>query len=169
MEIAVGSENPVKIAAVEAVLGADASVTAVDVDSGVAEQPRSVAETIEGADTRARRALDRRDAAYGVGIEGGVARLEAPGLWLVMWATVTDGDRLERGAGPSLRLPDALTERIEGGAELGPAIDDVFGTEDAARGQGAAGLLTDGAIDRETALTQAVACAVGPFRVDVYE
>jgi non-canonical (house-cleaning) NTP pyrophosphatase len=54
-------------------------------------------------ETRARRAHATTDAEFGVGIEGGVAEFDGtPGLFLVMWAAVTDGDRLERGAGPAL-------------------------------------------------------------------
>nr|WP_259372649.1 inosine/xanthosine triphosphatase [Halostella salina] len=57
MDVGVGSGNPVKVAATERVLaGRGASVEAVPVDSGVSEQPRGRAETVTGAETRARRA-----------------------------------------------------------------------------------------------------------------
>jgi non-canonical (house-cleaning) NTP pyrophosphatase len=42
-------------------------------------------------------------------------------------------------------------------------VDDVFGTTDVGTGQGAAGVLTDGSIDRESALVHAVAAALAPF------
>ena len=172
MRVAVGSTNPVKVDAVERRLERfDPTVTAVDVDSGVPEQPWSVAETVEGAENRARRALESVDGAdYGVGLEGGVARLDGvPGVSLIMWAAVTDGERLERGGGPTLRLPDRVAGRLEDGAELGPVMDDVLGTEGIAETRGAAGALTDGLTDRTSALGEAVACAFGPFRVDHYE
>lgn len=119
MKLAVGSTNPVKIDAVERTLESyEPTVIAVDVDSGVREQPWSIEETVTGAETRARRALAATDADYGVGLEGGVTRLEGvPGLSLIMWGAVTDGTRTERGSGPTLRLPDGVAEQVEAGAD----------------------------------------------------
>ncbi|WP_255169762.1 inosine/xanthosine triphosphatase [Natrononativus amylolyticus] len=170
MHVAVGSTNPVKVAAVERALERyEPTVSSVDVDSGVAEQPRSVAETIDGAETRARRALES-GAEYGVGLEGGVATIDtAPGLYLIMWAAVTDGDRTGRGAGPSLALPERIAGRLDDGAELGPVMDEYLGTTGIARDAGAVGALTDGLIDRTDALAAAVACAAAPFVTSHYE
>jgi len=168
MHVAVGSANPVKQRAVEGVLD-DATVTPVAVDSGVPEQPHGRAETIQGADTRARRALAAVDADLAVGIEGGVGTSpRSDGLFLVMWAAVTDGERLERGGGPSIRLPGAVADRLRAGEELGPVMDDRLDTSGVATGQGAAGVLTGGAIDRESALAHAVAGALGPFLTSHY-
>ena len=90
------------------------------------------------------------------------------GLYLVMWAAVTDGDRMGRGAGPSLRLPDGVADRVDAGEELGPVMDDLLGESGVARDRGAAGALTDGIIDRESALAHAVAGALGPFVTSHY-
>ncbi len=171
MDVAVGSTNPVKRAATRTALdeaGLDATVTAVGVDSGVSEQPRGVAETARGARNRARAALDGVD--LGVGIEGGVDD-DGPveGLALIMYAAVTDGDGVELAAGPRLRLPEGVAGRVRGGAELGPVMDDVVGLEGVKRREGAAGVLTGGATDRETALATAVAGALGPFLTEHYE
>ncbi|TYT60596.1 inosine/xanthosine triphosphatase [Natrialba swarupiae] len=170
MHVAVGSTNPVKREATDRALERfDPVVVAVSVDSGVDEQPGSIAETITGAENRARRAFEGCEVDYGVGLEGGVARFEnAPGLHLVMWAAVTDGDRLERASGPSVRLPDRVAERVVAGEELGPVMDDVLSTDGIAEGEGAVGALTDGLVDRSDALASAVACAFGPFRTDQY-
>lgn len=187
MRVAVGSANPVKVAATERALsGRSAAVAAVDVDSGVPEQPRGHDQTLAGAATRARRALAATDAALGVGIEGGVAAFPRSAalagttgagddtsagddaLYLVMWAAVTDGERTGTGAGPSLALPAAIAARIADGAELGPVLDDELGTTGVAKEQGAAGVFTDGIIDRESALVHAVAGALGPFVSELY-
>ncbi|WP_121742194.1 DUF84 family protein [Natronorubrum halophilum] len=168
MNVAVGSTNPVKVDAVEQTLERfRPSVTAVAVDSGVPEQPWSIEETATGAENRARRALAASDGEYGVGLEGGVARLDGvPGVSLIMWAAATDGDRMERGGGPTLRLPDDVARRLENGAELGPVMDDRLGTDGIAEADGAAGVLTAGLTDRTKALGEAVACAFGPFVAD---
>lgn len=196
---AVGSTNPVKVAAVERIHpGIDA--VAVDVDSGVSEQPVGHAETRRGARTRARRALAADGAiGLGIGIEGGVARFGSAGngnananrdeedrpgpdpnadpgrpaptgsdLFLVMWAAATDGDRTGEGAGPALRLPRTIADRVAADEELGPVMDDVLGESDVARNRGAVGALTPGSFDREGALAAAVAGALGPFATDHY-
>jgi inosine/xanthosine triphosphatase len=171
MHVGVGSENPVKRRAVASALegsGTDATVEAVAVDSGVSEQPIGTAETVAGAETRAENALA---AGYdlGVGIEGGVAGFDgAPGLYLVMWAAATDGDRLERGAGPAIRLPEDVARRVRDGEELGPVMDDRLDESGVARGRGASGALTGGRVDRTAALSTAVAGALGPFVTDLY-
>jgi inosine/xanthosine triphosphatase len=171
MRVGVGSGNPVKRRAVASVVADDVTVESVPVESGVGEQPRGHAETVEGAETRARNVLlADPDYGLGVGIEGGVAEFEGTsGLFLVMWAAVTDGGAVGHGAGPSLRLPRSIADRVRDGAELGPVMDDVLGTEGIAEREGAAGALTDGRIDREEALATAVAGALGPFVTDLYE
>ena len=171
MRVSVGSGNPVKVAATERALAdrGEAAVESVGVDSGVSEQPTGHAETVEGAENRARQAVNAGDYDLGVGIEGGVARFDgSDGLYLIMWAAVTDGDRTGRGAGPSLRLPEDVADRVDAGEELGPVMDDLLGESGVARERGAAGALTDGIIDRESALAHAVAGAMGPFVTSHY-
>jgi len=192
MRVGVGSGNPVKRRAVEQALGiADESrsgsalrngdeclpdglpgdpetitVEAAPVPSGVSEQPTGHAETIAGAENRAAAVFDAEAGAYdfGVGIEGGVARFDgADECFLVMWAAVSDGTRVGRGAGPSFELPAAVAARIEAGEELGPVMDDVLDTTGIAKRGGAAGALTNGRVDRADALAAAVAGAFGPF------
>ncbi|AGB36481.1 DUF84 family protein [Natronococcus occultus] len=170
MDVAVGSTNPVKVEAVERTLARyEPTVIPVAVDSDVSEQPRSIAETVTGAENRAKRALENADAEYGIGLEGGVARIEdVPGLSLIMWSAATDGNRLERGGGPTLRLPESVARRIEDGEELGPVMDDVLGRKGVAETDGAAGALTGGLTDRTAALGEAVACSVGALLSSEY-
>lgn len=171
MRVGVGSRNPVKVAAVESALGGrlDARVEPVTVESGVAEQPFGDPETIEGAENRARRVRDSDGYDLGVGLEGGVAEIPGTdGLFLVMWAAVTDGETMGHGAGPRVQLPEGVARRIREGEELGPVMDDVLGEDDVAKGRGAAGALTDGIIDRQEALEHAVAGAAAPFVTDLY-
>lgn len=173
MHVAVGSTNPVKRTAVERVLEHDepsvVTVEAVSVDSGVSEQPVGHDETLLGARTRAENAYTNGEYDLGVGIEGGVASYPAiDGAFLVMWAAVTDGDRIGTASGPSIRLPERIADRIHSGEELGPVMDDVLGTNDIAKNQGAAGVFTGGRVDRTDALETAVAGAFGPFVCSLY-
>jgi non-canonical (house-cleaning) NTP pyrophosphatase len=189
MRVAVGSTNPVKRGATEDALDAMAGTTveSVAVDSGVSDQPTGHAETIEGARTRARNAVTADGPAsetagtspeppgggaydLGVGIEAGVAEFDGTdGLSLVMWAAVTDGDRSGLAAGPSLRLPDRVADRVRAGEELGPVMDDAFDLEHVKEKEGAVGVLTGRIVDRRGALSDAVAGALGPFVTDAYE
>ena len=172
MRIGVGSGNPVKrravVSAAEGVLDGP-TVESVPVESGVAEQPTGHAETVAGAETRARNVLAAGDYDLGVGLEGGVAGFEGTdGTFLVMWAAVADGERVGRGSGPSVRLPDGVAVELRDGAELGPVMDALLGEDDVARKQGAAGAFTAGRVDRTEALATAVAGAMGPFVTEFY-
>ncbi|MFC6787639.1 inosine/xanthosine triphosphatase [Halobaculum halobium] len=174
MRIGVGSGNPVKREATERAvadsdgLAGEPVIESCPVSSGVSEQPRGHEETRLGAVNRAEAVLDE-GYDLGVGIEGGVAEYDDRGaLFLVMWAAVSDGERVGLGTGPSLALPDAIAARVRAGAELGPVMDDVLGESHVARNQGAAGALTGGRVDRTDALRTAVAGALGPFVTDLY-
>jgi inosine/xanthosine triphosphatase len=193
LRVGVGSGNPVKRRAVELALGsaADAdlpgeptgvAVESVPVDSGVSEQPTGHEETVAGAENRAAAVLESGprdgDAAagdgapahdLGVGIEGGVAAFDGTdGRYLIMWAAATDGDRVGRGAGPSLALPADVDARLADGEELGPVMDDLLGTDGVAERGGAAGALTGGRVDRAEALAAGVSGALGPFVSGLY-
>ena len=157
--IAVGSSNPVKAAAVRRVFP-EATVHTESVDSGVAAQPRSVAETIEGAQTRAASAFATRVVDLAVGLEGGVAPVPVGEGWqLIMWAAATDGSRSHIGMGPGITLPPAIARPVADGVELGLVMDTISDERDTAKGAGAIGVLTDGRLTRTDALTAAVATA----------
>jgi len=170
MRVAVGSRNPVKVRATERALdGLASDVDPVAVDSGVGEQPWGQAETVAGATNRAERARATGEYDLGVGIEGGVATVDGvDGLFLVMWAAVTNGETVGHGGGPTLRLPERVRARLEDGAELGPVMDDLLGEDDVKHRQGAAGALTAGTIDRESALVHALAGSLAPFVTGYY-
>jgi inosine/xanthosine triphosphatase len=182
MRVAVGSGNPVKREATARVLGefdgrdpsggrrslGDVTVESVPVPSGVAEQPVGNAETRAGAENRAAAAFAAGRYDLGVGIEGGVAEFRSADLFLVMWAAVTDGDRTGCGSGPSVRLPSRIAGRVRGGEELGPVMDDVLGTENVAKKQGAVGAFTGGRMSRTDALESAVTAAFAPFVSGLY-
>ncbi|MFD1513510.1 DUF84 family protein [Halomarina rubra] len=172
MHVVVGSGNPVKRRAVESVVARAWTVEGVSVPSDVAEQPRGHEETRTGAENRARAAYatsDDPESRLGVGIEGGVARVEGcSGLFLVNWAAATDGDRLSRATGPSFPLPDHVARRVGGGEELGPVMDDELGESDVKKRQGAAGVFTAGMVDRTASLSTGVAAALGPFVSEQY-
>ena len=165
--VAVGSTNPVKGAAVRAVLSRlvlAARVEAVAVPSGVPDQPFGDDETIRGAVARARAARERLDADFGCGIEGGVVEMPDGTMRTCAWAAVVSRDG-SHGVGGSLAmpLPDSVATLIRGGIELGHAMDQLTGQTKTKHGAGAVGILTQGLVDRQQAYEVLVAYALAPF------
>lgn len=167
--VAVGSSNPVKVAAVRAVFGRvapHARIEARSVPSMVRDQPFGDEETIRGALARARGAREALDAELGIGIEGGVVELEADQtLRTCAWAAAVDASG-RQGVGGSLAmpLPRAVAELIrDSGLELGVAMDRVTGEHNTKQRQGAVGILTAGLVDRQAAYEVLVTYALAPF------
>lgn len=171
--VVLASHNPVKLRAVargfaRVFPGHPLRVESVAVPSGVASQPSSDAETLEGAENRARRAaaaLPRAD--FWVGMEGGVEDGEH-GMEAFAWVAVlaADGEaapRWGRSRTASFALPERVAELVRGGRELGEADDLVFGRANSKQNDGAVGLLTDNVIDRAELYEPSVVLALIPF------
>lgn len=165
--VAVGSVNPVKVAAVAAVLARcapDARVDGIAVASGVPDQPWGDAETRRGAEARARAALAAADAELAIGLEGGVVRDDDGTVRSCAWAVAVGRDgRIGTGGSLAMPLPPAVVARLEAGEELGPAMDALVGTTGTKHGVGAVGHLTAGLVDRRTAYEVLVAYALVPW------
>ena len=164
--VVVGSTNPVKIAAVKAVLaraGSAARVQGLAVSSGVRDQPFGDTETIRGATQRARAALEMSGADLAVGLEGGV--VDEDGLMRTCaWASVVNRDgRVGVGGSLAISLPARVAALVRDGVELGHAMDRVTGGQDTKHGSGAVGILTAGLIDRQRAYEVLVTYALAPF------
>lgn len=167
MKIAIGTATSgSKIRATEGVCARAfpaAQVVTVPVVSVVPPQPVTDEETIRGAFHRAREARRLGDADLGIGIEGGVHQ-DAHGVWMCAWVAAVDRHGREGlGCGVRFQLPSWMAERALAGEELGAIVDASLGRADAHEEFGAIGLLTQGLVDRQAALEQAVAAALIPF------
>jgi inosine/xanthosine triphosphatase len=170
--VVVGSTNPVKIAAVRAVIARvapEAHVTGIAVASGVPDQPWGDDETIAGARTRARNALDAQAAAghpvdLAIGLEGGVVEEAGGAVRSCAWAVAVTADGRE-GVGGSLAmpLPPRVVARLRAGEELGLAMDAEARVTGTKSGRGAVGILTAGLIDRQGAYEPLVTYALAPL------
>jgi inosine/xanthosine triphosphatase len=165
--VAVGSTNPVKLAAARAVIGrvaAGARVEPVKVSSTVSDQPFGDEETIRGALARARRAREATEGDLGIGLEGGVVESNGS-MRTCAWAAVVDRSGNE-GVGGSLAmpLPNAVARLIrEEGLELGVAMDRLTGEYNVKHRQGAVGILTAGLVDRQAAYEVILTYALARF------
>jgi inosine/xanthosine triphosphatase len=168
VRVAVGSLNPVKIAAARA--GFDAVwpeamhvVDACDVPSGVSDQPMSNAESILGARNRANRARALAGSDYGVGIESGLECID--GTWFSTgWVVIVDAVGRE-GISSSMFRPVPLPSMalVRQGLELGHANDRVFGKSNSKQATGLVGLLTNDLLTRGGVFRDAVISALAMF------
>jgi inosine/xanthosine triphosphatase len=162
MDIAVGSANPVKVSAVRSVMErvyGDVRITALDVPSGVPEQPFEE-QTHRGSENRARAALGDHDMA--VGIEAGVFEM-LDGLYDIQHCTIVSKDgKVTYGHGSGFRYPDSIADLVRKGMSVGDAVKEVYGSTEIGKKQGAIGLLSKGLIDRKTLTEQSVIAAMIP-------
>jgi inosine/xanthosine triphosphatase len=173
--VAVGSTNPVKVGPVRAVLArvfSDVSVVSFDARSGVPNQPIGREQMRQGAQQRARAALETLLAqqpagagvsCWGVGLEGGV-EFEAQVAWLTGAVAVLAPDgRSSLGWSPHIALPPSVAAALREGGELGPIMDALTGIADSKKKLGAIGYLTNGLAPRGLSWEMAFACALAPF------
>ncbi|MEZ4668205.1 MAG: inosine/xanthosine triphosphatase [Anaerolineae bacterium] len=177
--IIIASTNPVKIQAAQTgfqqMFPYDSFLASgLSVPSGVADQPMTDEETLQGALNRAAnaRAADPQ-AAFWVGIEGGCEEKHGE-LWTFAWVVVLQNSPRYEGEGTGVRagkgrtgafcLPREVADLVRQGVELGEADDRVFGRSNSKQNNGAVGLLTGDVIDRQSYYVHAVVLALVPFR-----
>lgn len=176
MNIVVGSTNTAKVEAVEEILReyphlSGATVLGVEAASGVANQPKTLQETIEGARNRAKNVFESCD--YSIGIESGL--MEVPysksGYMDVCVAVIYDGNEYHVGLSSGWEFPDKEVTRlmIEEGMDMSQAINKAGLTDDPLIGsrQGAIGLLTKGRLDRKAYTKEALRTAL--IHIDIHE
>ena len=167
MRIVIGSTNPVKCNAVQAVfapLYPDASVQGIDVPSHVASQPWGNVETRQGALNRAKEALMRSPADIAVGLEGGVQETEF-GLMTCAWAIIVDSNgRVGIGGNSSILRPHPLAEQTRAGRELGHDMDQFSQRQNTKHENGAIGILTNDLETRQSAYEHITRLALASFQ-----
>jgi len=169
LRVAVGSKNPVKVGAVKAGFESywreiPVQVTGFEVASGVSSQPLSDEESLKGARNRAQKALHALPAAaFGVGIEGGLQKIE--NVWTdTQWVVVVNrAGKVAIGQSVRVEVPDSMVELIHQGLELGEVIDKVFGQTNMKHAGGYINEVTQGLINREQQCLGAVISALVPF------
>ncbi len=172
MQIALGSTNQAKVAAVRKVVARifpAAVVHALPVQVDVPAQPIGDEQTQAGAVARARAALQSTGADLGIGLEGGL-RTTTAGWALCSWAAVVD-KRGALGVGGSgiLLLPRPIVERVLAGEELGPLMDELAQQTGTRHNLGASGVLTGGLVDRGRIFEEALICALAPWLHEAYQ
>ena len=167
--VVVASENPVKIEATRQGFermfpDIEFEFHGISVPSGVADQPMSREETLQGALNRAQNAvLAKPEASYSIGIEGGIEEIDGR-LEVFAWVVVQHETGIGRAQTGIFYLPDEVAQLIHAGKELGHADDIVFGRHNSKQANGSIGLLTDDVLTRTTYYVNAVVMALIPFQ-----
>lgn len=155
-----GSQNIVKLAAVEEVLS-DYEVIGLKVDSGVGSQPLSDLETIRGALNRAN-ALPKDG--LRMGLEAGV-EIHNNILFLVNWGVLIDtDDNIYYAGGTRIPMDSFIKDKlfIEK-KELADVMDEFLNTKDIKHKEGAIGFFTNNQIKRKDIFIHIVKLLYGQY------
>jgi inosine/xanthosine triphosphatase len=162
LKVNIGSENRIKIDAVDNVLSElydEVEIQGIAVQTKVPEQPWGDMTRI-GAMERARLAL--ADADLGIGLEAGVFETE-DGLYDIQYCAIIDKrGHYSIGHGSGFRYPPEIEKAVRNGEQVGKAFRDIYGWETDGKVIGAIGFLTDGLLTRTKLAEQAVMAAMVP-------
>ncbi|GIO28823.1 DUF84 family protein [Ornithinibacillus bavariensis] len=162
MNIIVGSKNPTKVNAVQAIFE-DADVKGIEVPSLVSAQPFSDEETMEGAINRAKQCANSRSGSVGIGLEGGVMYVRDE-LYLCNWgALVTPTGEVFVASGARVVLPKNIEIELKKGVELGIIMDEYAHKKGVSKKEGAIGIFTNGLLNRMDMFSQVVVLLKGQW------
>lgn len=164
MQVAIGTRNKAKTAAVEQVVNQyfdQVTYQHIDIKSEVSEQPFSSEETRSGAINRARNTSVATNADFSFGLEGGVEEIDGI-MYCVNWGAVAlKSGKIYTAAGASFMLPEEIAVQLREGKELGPVMDGYTSKENIRHHEGAVGIFTNGLIDRKAMFEHIVTLLVG--------
>ncbi len=174
IRVGVGTANQVKVDAVTRIFTQVfglVEVQQVDSDHSVARQPMEE-DTIMGSIERAKSALSKANADYGVGIEAGLFFNKALNKHLdIQYCAIVDSSgRMTVGHGPGFEYPPEVIRSVLGGGTVGDAMSTITEIERIGHKMGSIGYLSDGLIDRTSLSEIAVLMALIPrIRRELYE
>lgn len=167
MIIGIGTKNKAKVGAVKGgfaeILTEELHFESFKTESGVREQPFSDEETIQGAINRGAAVLEMSGGDLGIGLEGGVVQTEY-GLFLCNWGALAErGEKPIIAGGARILLPETIANRLLNGEELGPVMDDYCQSEGIRQHEGAMGIFTKAAVNRDEMFKHTVKLLVGQW------
>ncbi len=166
MEVAVGTRNVLKVKAVKdvfKVVFGEVRVIMVDVKSK--KQPIGLEEIIQGAVSRARQAIDKTNAEYGVGIEAGIYDVPCVESYMdVQFCAIIDRRRrLTLGHSPGFMYPKEVVEKVMDGYEVEEIMEKISGIEKIGEKIGSIGYLSHNITNRLEVTRFAVLMALIPY------
>ena len=165
IQAGIASKNPAKINAVASTmegLDYEFELASAEADSGVSDQPKSLAETRLGAINRAK-TMSAESVDIAIGLEGGIYELEGE-MYLCNWgALATNDGKIYTAAGAQLPLPEEIAEKLRAGGELGPVMDAYVNESGVRHHKGAVGVLTAGVVNRDEMFSHIVKLLFGQY------
>jgi len=168
MKIFVGSKNPIKIEAVREILQDysnlnSASVFGVDVNSDVADQPKTLEETINGAINRAKNAF--ADCDYSFGLESGLMAVPKTktGFMDVCVCAIYDGREVYLGLSSAWEPPKVVVDyMLREGLNMNDSAFKAGLTNNLKIGseEGLVGIVTKGRLTRKEYTKEAIRTAL---------
>ncbi len=168
VKIKIGSVNEVKVSAVRELLDdyphlKGAEILGVEIASGVADQPKSLEETVKGAMNRARGAFS--DCDYGIGLESGLMHVPGAksGYMDVCVCAIYDGQEFHLGLSSAWEAPKSVIHyMINEGLNMNDAALKAGLTKNPKVGsaEGLVGILTKGRLDRKAYTKEAIRTAL---------
>jgi inosine/xanthosine triphosphatase len=168
MKIGIGSTNKIKNEALRETLGdyphlANAEVFALNIPSGVADQPKSLEETIQGAMNRAKGAWEGND--YGFGMESGLMAVPntKSGFMDVGVCAIFDGNEYHLGLSSAWEAPkNVMRHMLKDGLSMSQAAVKAGLTSDQNIGaaEGLVGIMTKGRVTRKEYTKQSIRTAL---------
>lgn len=164
MNIVVASANPAKISAVQLAFsqifaGQTLACRGQSTASGVAAQPMSSEETLQGALNRLQAITTAVPGAdYYVALEAGL-----DGDCSFAWIAISHQGRISKTRSASLPLPPAALLAIQQGEELGDVMDLMFAQRNIKQQGGAIAMLTNHLLTRSEVYQQAIILAMIPY------
>jgi inosine/xanthosine triphosphatase len=168
MKIIVGSKNPVKVEAVEEMikeypLFSGAFVFGIETNSGVADQPKSLEETVKGATTRAKEVF--KDCDYSFGLESGLMAVPETkmGFMDVGVCAIYDGKELYLGLSSAWEPPQKVAEyMLKEGLDMNQAAFRAGLTQNEKVGsaEGLIGIVTKGRLKRKDYTKESIRTAL---------
>lgn len=167
MKITIGTKNKIKENALREIVAdydflKTAAVELIDTDSGVADQPKSLEETVIGAKNRAKKAFQNCD--LSVGIEDGLMAVpeSLTGFMNVCVCAFYDGQKYCLGISAAFEYPPKAIELVKRGMDINQAFYKLGLTGNLSIGsaEGAVGILTHGRWQRKDTIKQAIISAL---------
>lgn len=166
--VAVGSINPIKVAAAKVAFHrvwpeTPWVIKGVFIESKVPSQPMSDKDANLGAINRARQALKIPGAEFGVGLESGIQAFRGK-YFDSGWAVVISQDN-QVGMASSFRMetPPRIVSLIRSGLKLGEVCDLIFNQTNSKQELGYFGQVTNGLLTRRDSYITAIISALARF------
>jgi inosine/xanthosine triphosphatase len=167
MIVAAGTKNPAKLEGIRAAFTRyfpEVELRPVDSSSVANAQPRGLEEMAAGATARAKHALSRVSADFGVGVEAGIFTIGEVYFDNQVAAIVDKSGKVSLGHSAGYMLPhDAIDKLFRDGKELERWAEEVSGIKEVGDKGGLINHLTKGKMDRTELTEQCVPTALIPW------